>query len=780
MTVQKIFSNGRLAAGTVIAAAGLAFLPVLQAGYAQWDDILLTGNMAIRGLSAEQLSRILLPSGGAYQPVRDLYFSIIYSICGLEPLGYHLANWLLYMIVATLACFAARALVLRSGSGNTPGGMAAAWITALLFAVHPLHTEAVAWMQGNKDLLASAFFLGAFILWEKHTRRAGTGPILYLASLAMFLLALGSKPSAVAFPLTTLALDLLLPPGHEREQNLPARLKSMLPRYLPLLVPAALLTMYFVFVSGAISTQRLTSESILALPLILADYYRLILLPVGLSHRYVDPAFSTIADPSWWAGLIVTLGLITAAWRTRGTRPLVSFGIVWFFLCWLPQSNIIPLEIRVADRYVFLSIFGLLLALAAGSAPLLESVRSRRLATYGVILLAVLLGTLSWQRSLVWRNGVSLWSNAADQYPDNSYFQYGLAEAWMARENVDSARVCYQRAAEIAPGEARNWASLAYTYKIEGNLELAEKYYQRAIELDNTSYFAANGLGNIYSQTGRDSLAIKYYRRALELRPDRYMAAFNLASLYRKLGDNATADSLMDGIEGGKEIPRPVVLLRRGRVFIEQGKLDSAKIRFQRAVALDGNLTAAWAGLGEVYLRQDSTAKALEILRLVVSESVPGWTLLNNMGLAWERLQQPDSAITYYRMAVRAAPDSAQSAVNLAVLLNSRGDRDEAIALLKQVVEKQPGNFPALRNLGNWLTLGHQYEKAASYYAQALEANPGDAVTHYNLGRLYLQYLERPVEGLFHLKETLRLNPDMPQADMIRQAVQQLEAARGK
>jgi protein O-mannosyl-transferase len=778
--IQKYFRSAWLPWITVIAAAAVAFIPVLSAGYVQWDDVLLTNKLALRGTDAEHLRNILLPGTGAYQPLRDLYFLLIYRFSGFNPFGYHLANWVLYLAVTALAMRSASVVCRRAGCQG-PELVLIPWLTGLLFALHPLHVEVVAWMQGNKDLLATAFCLGTFLCWEKFTRQNQGNIRYYIVSLLLFLLALGSKPSAVSFPLVLLTFDLLFSGEKGKtSRSTASRLVSLIPRYLPILIPAALLTLYFVLFSGALDSSRVNAGNFLTIPLILLDYYRLLLLPVGLNHRYFDPVFSSVIDPAWLAGLLLTTAIACLAWRLMRKQPLAAFGIAWFYICWLPQSNLFPIAIRVADRYVFLSILGLSLTAASAIVPLLKSSHGHqsvfgRTALAGS-LLAVILGSLSWNRCLDWHDGVRLWSDAVEQHPGHSFYHYGLAGAYREQNNLEAARREYSRAAEQSPDEARNWISLAYMMKQAGELDDAEISYKRALKLDPGSFNAVNNLGNIYSRTGRDSLALDSYTTALAIRPGDYMATFNLSQLYRKLGNDEQADSLLGGLERN-ELPQPVILLRRGRQFIEQGRLDSAMERFQRAVELDRNLMPAWAGLGEVYLRQDSTARAIDILRRVLENSEPDWSLLNNMALAFERTSQPDSALAYYRLAYRTQPDSTSSTLNLAVNLNRRGSRGEAIGILRDLLRSQPDNFPALRNLGNWLALDESHKEAALCYGRALKVNPGDSNVHYNLGRLYLQFLEQRQQALHHLKESLRLDPTQQLAPAIRQVIEQLETA---
>ncbi|MEA1996623.1 MAG: tetratricopeptide repeat protein, partial [Gemmatimonadota bacterium] len=317
--------------------------------------------------------------------------------------------------------------------------------------------------------------------------------------------------------------------------------------------------------------------------------------------------------------------------------------------------------------------------------------------------------------------------------------------------------------------------NMGYIRKKQGRLDEAAAFYHRSLAVDSTSFNSLNSLGNIYARNGEDSLAAAYYLKAREYRPGNYMAATNLATLYRRLGRREEAERLMQGIEN-TILPEPVVLLKRGAVFLEEGLLDSAALRFKRALSLDSDLVTAEARLGEVYLRQDSLDLAVRHLRHVLVEGVPGWPLYNNMAIAYERLGRADSAAFFFRKAYETQPDSSSSTLKLAVALKSMDSTNVAVAMVKRLLETDFRNAPAHYNLGNWLVELGKYGEAAVHYQEALNINPKDVKTHLNLGLTYLQFLDSPEKALELLEECLRLDPHQAQAGRIRQTVEYLKA----
>ncbi|HUU27726.1 MAG TPA: tetratricopeptide repeat protein [archaeon] len=776
---QNFFSRRSFRYLSVLIVTLAVYLSILGADFVQWDDRLVTENLALRGLSLEHLRGITLPHGAAYQPVRNLVFALIYQFSKLDPFGYHLVNLLLYLLAVGLA-FRVLEVLVKLTPGDKASRDSIPWIGAALFALHPLHVEGVAWIIGNKDLLVTVFFLSAFISYEKYTRTP-RGLRYYWLAYILFLLALGSKPTAAAFPLVILAFDLIFrQTGKQKKPGSGLTTKALVFRHFPYWLPAALLAVYFIFYTSAMERSKLDIENILVIPEILWDYYRLTLLPVGLLHRYLDPEFRGLGDPAFLAGLFATAAIIYFLLRKRREYPLVSFGISWFYLCWLPQSNIVPIIIRVADRYIFLSLLGFSLAAAILLTSLLQRAKSAWSAVavrVSIILLCAALAVMSAKRCLTWRDGETLWLDGAAKVPHSGYFLKGLANVYLEREELDRSYAVFQKAVSFAPLDAGIWNNMGYIRKKQGRAEEAANLYRQAIAIDSTNLNSLNSLGNIYAELGKDSLAIIQYLKVLKIRPNHYMAASNLATVYRKLGRKEQADRLMQQLEN-TSLPQPVVLLKRGMVFIQEGRLDSARERFERALSLDRDLVAAYANLGEIYLRQDSLDQALNHFKRVLREVPPDWPLYNNLGQVFDRLGKADSAVFYYRKAYELEPDSSSSTLSLGVALSRLNKTEEAVALVERFLQNNPGNALANYNLGNWLVRLGKFPEAAGYYRRALAINPNDTKSHLNLGLVCLQFLNQPEAALEHLEQAIRLDPNQPQAARIKETINYLKSLR--
>ena len=185
-------------------------------------------------------------------------------------------------------------------------------------------------------------------------------------------------------------------------------------------------------------------------------------------------------------------------------------------------------------------------------------------------------------------------------------------------------------------------------------------------------------------------------------------------------------------------------------------------------------------GPGEVLLRQDSAGRALEVLREVKSLGKPDWGLLHNLGLAFSRLGQPDSALAYYRLAWLSHPDSLTSALDYAVSLASSDSLPRAIEIALALAGANPGETMLHYNLGNWLLRLERYNEAADSYRAALKNNPKDDKSHLNLGLLYMRFLGQPDSALAHLEASLSAAPAQPQAQTIRNAIELLKRRKNQ
>lgn len=395
--------------------------------------------------------------GVVYRPLTVWTFAVQWRVHGPAPWAFHLVNVLLHVTMTLLVFSLIRALG-RTGPG-------ASLLAALIFAVHTIHTDAVSPVIGRADLLAACASVAAFLAWRRWVL-FGRATALAGAGLC-YLLGLLSKESAGPFPLFAAAWVLLDRTGVEgrRIRSDPGSRRRALAGAIPaFLFPlgcymaarAAVLdaagvpawTPYFASVDG--------SRTLWTLLGIGARYLWLMVVPYPLSPDYTwesIPIASSLSEPWPLAGLI-GLSLLfagTARLLAHRSAPVLGagLGLAWFWVFMLPATHVIPLMVPMAERLTYLASAGWCVALA----PLFEAARRRRLRMARVVamLYVVILLGMTLARDRVWRDDLTLWSEAVATHPRSAISLMNLAGALVPAGRTAAAVGAMQRAIEVAP-----------------------------------------------------------------------------------------------------------------------------------------------------------------------------------------------------------------------------------------------------------------------------------------------------------------------------------------
>lgn len=324
----------------------LLYLPAIQAPFEFDDRERIVDNPAIRSLSnipAFFYSRELMPFGGEiYRPLSDISFAIDYAIWGINPSGFHLTNVLIHVINSIFL------FLFLELTFNSPR---ASMVASILFALHPVQTEAVIWIKGREDLFVAMFTLLTLIWYRLYSMRSRRAYIFI--SLLSFALALLSKEMAVVIPVMLLMFDMIW-----KED---ARIR----RYLPYaaIVAAYILARYLVLEQvaqrsywggGPIQTIYTMSRAI-------SYYIKLLFFPVNLCLDYLGYPVSKAISGPYVIPSILFLLLISSfgVYRLLRHRDITGLSVLWFFVTLAPVSNIIPLKIILAERFLYLPSIGL-------------------------------------------------------------------------------------------------------------------------------------------------------------------------------------------------------------------------------------------------------------------------------------------------------------------------------------------------------------------------------------------------------------------------------------
>lgn len=404
-----------------------------------WDDSeYVIDNIYIRGLTFENLKVIFGTTLlGNYAPLHLLSYSLDYSLWGPDPKGYHLTNALLHGLNAALA-FA----LLKRITGKTD----VAFIAASIFALHPLNVENVAWVSERKTLLAALFSFLSFISYLNFREDGGRGH--YSLCVLFFILALASKPLTVTFPLVLAAYELCF----RKEGRKWAYILPLFAMSAASAVTAVIAHMnYSAIEEGTLNLKTLFGAVYPTMLPIYWKYIWLIICPFNLSGYYDTTVYNSflslpvaVSLASWAVIFILVF------WRGGDS---VRFWFLWFWIWFLPVSNIIPIPVYYADRYMYVPAIGALVLGAQGAVYLASRYRKTGMAVLycGFAALAVFYALLSYNRLDVWRNELLFWQDTAKKSPNQFKARMNLGYAYEMYGRYDEAEQEYIAAIRIYP-----------------------------------------------------------------------------------------------------------------------------------------------------------------------------------------------------------------------------------------------------------------------------------------------------------------------------------------
>ncbi|NLO92152.1 MAG: hypothetical protein GX410_09225 [Elusimicrobia bacterium] len=404
-------------------AAGLAAFsawPSLDAGFVNWDDGKYAASPLVRELSAENVKKMFsAPHLGLYKPLAFLSLAADYKVHGPGPRGPHLTNVLLHAANAALAFWLCFLLT---------GSLPAALFAALAFAAHPMRAESVAWVSERKDVLYAFFFLLSCCLYLLRRGRA-----FYLASLACFALSLMAKPMGVTLPLALVLFDWM-----QSRQFSRAALLEKLP-FFALAALFAALTLFWVSGGGQEQAIALWRRPLYAAYALLF-YLHKAFVPSGLSCFYPYPEENAALGAAYYLAPLAVAALAVLAWKFLRRDRLAAGGLLFYAVCLLPVLGFAPVgRTVVADRYSYMAHIGLFMACAVCAASALRAPLMRRAAAALALCVIALFSFGQRARCAVWKNSVSLWTDAAAKDPSAALPRAKLAEAYLEAGDCRSA-----------------------------------------------------------------------------------------------------------------------------------------------------------------------------------------------------------------------------------------------------------------------------------------------------------------------------------------------------
>lgn len=517
-------------AAALLCAVAVVHGNTLRNGFVWDDDTIVVKNPDTRHLS--RLGHVLLSPDGQppyYRPLNRASYLLDYRLFGMDPRGFHLVN---------LAAHAAAVLALYALGRRLFADRAPALAAALLLAVHPLGTEAVAFVSARNNLLALFFSLLALSLFIDADRRQAWSRA-WLSGLAFFLGLLGKEPAAMALP--ALAAWLAI---ERQDATLARRARLLLPHGIAL---AAYLALRAIALGGVVGTptgpapgsflERLATNYF-TIPLDLG----LVLFPRGLTIYHVIPRVGGAAVLGFalaWLAIGAGLALLL---RQRSAPSLL--GMAWFALGLVPLAGLfaLPTTTVLAERFLYFPAAGLWLVAADQLGRAWQRTSWRPALAVAAALVLAALGARSFRRNLDWRDDLALARSAVEVEPRAPMAQYNLGLALHEAGDREAARRHWEASARFDTGDGRALIALGNLAAQDGDAAAAEAYYRRALGTLAGPVEAHLNLGKLHDRQGDAGRARAEWELVLRARPDHADALAQIGVLDATRGDLASAE----------------------------------------------------------------------------------------------------------------------------------------------------------------------------------------------------------------------------------------------
>ena len=727
----------------LVAATLAVYWPVMRFAFINFDDTeYITENpYVLSGLTWHGVVWALQTGHSAnWHPLTWLSHMLDVQLLGPQPGSHHLVN-LLFHTANTILLF----LLFQ----RMTGAMWRSAFVAVLFAVHPLHVESVAWVAERKDVLSTFFGLlaiGAYVRYAEESKVQGPKSKVeggaatqfathntfnvsrfYLLSLFLFACSLMSKPMLVTLPFLLLLLDYW--PLHRFQPNTEnSILKTLLPFFREKLPFLALSVVSCVVTVLAQKTGRalLTIDALPLWPRVanaLVSYIRYLGKMVWPSHLALPYPY-----PGAWAAGAVLLaaltlaGLSVLALRWARSRPYVAVGWFWFVGTLVPVIGLVQVGPQaMADRYNYIPLIGLFVLVAWLVADWLKRWRHGRVALAGAGAVVVLLCVgLARVQAGYWKDSETLFRHSLTVTTDNYVAHDNLGDALADEGKREEARAEFAAAIKIKPGFAHPYSNMAKLAYGEGNFAAAADWFKKALERRPHDPEIHSNLAAALASQNQPDQAIAHYLEAIRLQPERFQAYSDLARLL--LAQGKLQPAVERGLAALRLIPDSsdthfVV----GDALFLQGKLEPAAVHYRTALKSAPNSAAIRLSLGKALagLREfaEAEAQVTEALRLQ-PDNPNAHQVLATIYKSQERFRE---ARSQYEAALRLAPDWPEVLNNLAWLLATQPSAELRDGARAVTFAERACQLTGSTNLWLLSTLAAAYAEAGRF-AEAVSA----------------------------------------------------------
>ena len=774
----------------------LSYWPALHGEFLLWDDdVHVLENIAIRGLDLGHVQDMFASTvNKIYIPLTSFSFALEYHFFGYNPLVYHLDNVLLHLLIVVMVFFLGQKLGLSR---------AAAGVAALIFGIHPIHVESVAWITERKDVLYAAFYMAALLTYLRYLERK-RGYWL-LATTVLGVLSMLAKPMALSLPLILILLDWF--------KGRPLKGQAFIEK-LPLCVIIGGIA-WITYAAHARIPGESVAHSALIWPWTFTFYLRQFFFPYISVPLYRLPKPVALTNPEYFLSLLVLILVVLAVARLSMNQSRLHVGTVqdfprqardtftrdpersrmaapgtkirgvprrntWFvfavFFYFLSIFFLLRFDETkdvntVADRFMYLPSLGFCFLAGLWLNPRQHPVLPRVL---GVILLSTVFSFKTFHQSLVWRDSMSLWRHDLKYYPDEPFALNNFAIILGKTREFEDAQKAYKKLMRSGLAGVQKGLAPEVIQKIR-KVDRLIGFYRRAVAAEPGYMDAYYNLGDLYARVGRFPDAAEAYKKALAIDPKFKDAHCGLGDVYVEVGDERQAVFAYE--QALRSHPEDedlhVVVVKAYTKAIEKNPgvaayreaRDNVLARYAAMVNKDRPRAASYFNLGSLYAEAGDNEMALLAYRRALEINPRDGGALYNLGNLYKDQGRTKEALDFYQKALEAAPGTSDIYLNMGVIYGRRGEKDREKSLYQKALQVDPRNGRAYFNLGfleetaaGRLPSGGNPERALNLYQKSVEFDPANAEGYYNMGNIYAK-LKRDEEAISSYLKAVEEDP---------------------
>lgn len=471
-----------------------------------------------------------------------LSLSLNYKLHGLEVWGYHAVNLLIHL-ASVLLVYVFVGLLFKTprarGSALASRASTLAFLCALVFAVHPIQTQAVTYIVQRFASMVAMFYLASLVLYLK-ARMSEKTLSRNAYSVLMALAAMKTKENAITLPIAAAMLEWVFFPAEPIKKRM-AWLGALM--LTALVIPTTVILQHLDISDLQEMTMKQTrlgsdmprSTYFFTELRVIVTYLRLLVLPINQNLDYDYPLYESFLS----APVVLSFGFLSAMLaagvlmlrRTDGAWAVVGFGILWFFLTLSVESSFLPIVDVIFEHRVYLPSVGVICAAVVGASYVAARGKWFGLAVVLILLAACVLGVMAHNRNEIWRDSIRLWQDTASKSPNKARPRFNLGLSFYEKGYYEQAIEHFKRAAEIDPWTASIFNSLGASYYSADNDDLAIASYLKALELEPYYVECMVNLAKAYRHKGLKDKALSYYQRALRHEPEDYDINLSMAKL---------------------------------------------------------------------------------------------------------------------------------------------------------------------------------------------------------------------------------------------------------